>query len=399
MGKKVIIVIHKKQFILIMVFFSASSILFVCRDALSQEAWRKKIRQRWKQGWHEEKKQIEIAPGSIKKCGDGLCQRQETKASCPQDCDESTCRELYKAAERICLGKGWKKDKVDVNGIEREMLWKAPFIWKHGAIIVMHGGEGVDSNFCSSTPRSHNRLLSEILRGVPTEEFGERAVKEGFAVFSLNSTYNRVTDSEGRSAGKRWDSLAQEGKKNIDLPFIEKVIDEVIPSARPSGGSDNIFITGISNGGFMTILVATHFSDKITAFAPVSAGDPYGTYFDMSVKGPRKCGPGVWRDSETNEKINVLNACISDKYSNEIEWPKTKNSIPFKQFHNQGDAGCDFSCMQKVRELLVEHGYKDEGAFTLDHGKRNIEEHFWQREYNQPLLDFFKGYTVRSQEK
>lgn len=328
------------------------------------------------------------------KCGDGLCEQQETKASCPQDCDEVTCKELYKTTEQICLEKGWKKVKIDVNGIEREMLWKAPQTWKYGAIIAMHGGEGVDSNFCSCVPRANNRFLSEILRGVPTEEFGELALKEGFAVFSLNSAYNRVTDAEGRSVGKRWDSLAQEGKKNIDLPFIEKVIDDIIPSMKPSGSSDNIFVTGISNGGFMTILSSTHFSDKITAFAPVSAGDPYGTYFDVSVKGLRKCGPGVWRDSETNEEINLPNACASGKYPNEIEWPQAKKSIPFKQFHNKGDAGCDFSCMQKVEKLLVEHRYKDDGAFIIDRGKRNAEEHFWQREYNQPMIEFFKRYAL-----
>ena len=326
-------------------------------------------------------------------CGDGLCQQSETKANCPGDCDELTCKEIYKTTEQRCLGKGWGKIKINVNGIEREILWKAPLIWKYGAIIALHGGEGADSNFCSAIPRVHNRFLTETLRGVSVEEFGDLAIKEGFAVFSLNSTYNRVTDSEGRTVGKRWDSLSQEGKENIDLPFIEKVIDKTIASMRRSGSSNNIFITGISNGGYMTILAATHFSNKVTAFAPVSAGDPYGTYFDMSVKGPRKCGPGTWRDIETNRKINISNACVSDKYLDEIEWPETKNSIPFKQFHNQGDGGCDFSCMQKIRELLVEHGYKDDGAFILDPGTRNIENHFWQREYNQPLLDFFKRCT------
>lgn len=340
------------------------------------------------------REQVPSSQKSILTCGDNLCSPDENKLNCPSDCDELTCRDLYGVTEQICLQKGWKKFTIDVDGIEREMLWKAPQVWKYGAIIAMHGGEGVDDNFCSSVPQTHNSFLSEILRGVPTEEFGELAVKEGFAVFSLNSTYNRVTDARGRSAGKRWDSSAQEGKDNIDLLFIEKVIDDVSPSMRPSGSSDNIFITGISNGGFMTILAATHFSDKITAFAPISAGDPYGTYFDMSVRNLRKCGSGAWRDRETNEKINLPNACISDKYLNEIEWPKTKNQIPFKQFHNQGDAGCDFSCMQKIRKLLVEHGYKDEGAFVIDHSKRNIEEHFWQREYNQPLVEFFKKYTA-----
>jgi dienelactone hydrolase len=331
------------------------------------------------------------------KCGDGFCAQTETKTSCPNDCDELTCRDLYAVTEEICLQKGWKKVKIDVEGLEREMLWKGPQTWKYGAIIAMHGGEGVDSNFCSSVPRRNQPLLSEIFRGVPAEEFGELALKEGFAVFSLNSTYNRVTDAQGRLVGKRWESLVQEGKENIDLPFIEKIIDETIPDLRPQGSSKSIFMTGISNGGFMTILASTHFSDKISAFAPVSAGDPYGTYFDMGYEHliERKCGPGTWRDNETDKPITEIGACTSSSYLNEIEWPRIKTAITFKQFQSKGDAAVDFSCMQKVQKLLVQQGYKNDGAFILDRGKRALEEHFWQREYNQPLLEFFKRHPIR----
>jgi dienelactone hydrolase len=329
-------------------------------------------------------------------CGNGLCEITETKTGCPSDCDESTCRELYEDTESLCLENGWKEIKINVNDVEREMLWKGPPSWKHGAIIVMHGGEGVDSNFCSSVPKSQNRLFNDVLRGVPVEEFSELAIKEGFAVFSLNSTYNRVTDNDGLSVGKRWDSLMQEGKNNIDLPFIEKVIVEIVPKMRPKGSSESVFMTGISNGGFMTILAATYFADRITAFAPVSAGDPYGTYFDMHSHGliERKCGPGVWRDSETNMEVNKPNACVAEILTHEKKWSKTKRSIPFKQFHNQGDGACDISCMQKVGKLLVEHGYKDDGAFVIDHNERNFIEHFWQEEYNQPLITFFKNQST-----
>jgi hypothetical protein len=50
--------------------------------------------------------------------------------------------------------------------------------------------------------------------------------------------------------------------------------------------------------------------------------------------------------------------------------------------------------MQKVGKLLVEHGYKDDGAFVIYHNERNFIEHFWQEEYNQPLITFFKNQST-----
>jgi hypothetical protein len=334
----------------------------------------------------------ELQPGV---CGNGLCEDNETKAGCAQDCDKVECDPIYAEMEQQCLDNGWSKLHLDVDGMDRELLWKAPEKWENGAVIFMHGGGGSDSNICSHLPKSGMfSILSEIYRGVPLNDFGELAVEEGFAVFSLDSEYNGVTDSNGLSVGKRWDSLEME-RENIDLPFLEKLLTETIPGMRPEGSSVSIFVTGISNGGFMTILASTHFSDKVTAFAPVSAGDPYGTYFDMAThpKNERKCSPGVWRDIETGLRLDTEGACESDSYPGELEWPATNEAIPFKQFHGTGDGACDISCMHKVNKMLVEKGYKDEGAFILESEKRSPENHFWQGQYNQPMLDFFKKHA------
>jgi hypothetical protein len=336
-----------------------------------------------------------IKTGSVI-CGDEICSKNETKSNCPNDCDEITCREFYGTIESNCIKKGWEKLTIDVNGIEREILWDAPEIWSNGAIIALHGGEGTYVLMCGPVPKEQNRFLSDTFRGVPAVEFGELAVEQGFAVFSLNSAYNRATDMNGLPIGKRWDSLMQD-KKNIDLDFIEKVIDETIPSLRPANSKSDIFMTGISNGGFMTVLASTHFNEKVTAFAPVASGDPYGMYFDMTKKQPlRKCGPGTWRDLETNKEIHHEESCKSDSYLNEKQWPTTTKNVPFKQFFHEGDGGIHISCMKKTRDLLVENEYKDAGAFIIDNpnGKRTLEKHFWHSEYNQPILDFFKEYST-----
>lgn len=137
------------------------------------------------------------------------------------------------------------------------------------------------------------------------------------------------------------------------------------------------FMTGISNDAVMTVLAASHFNDKITAFAPVAGGDPTGTYFEMSKKRliERKCGPGAFADLETNKEVQQRNACSSDDYPHEIKWPGIKCRIKFKQFYHKYDGAIHTSCMEKVRLHLIEQGYIDAGKFVLRRGYvlRNTE--------------------------
>ena len=296
---------------------------------------------------------------------------------------------LYDRYEKESFEKGWQKITVNINDLPRKVLWKGPKqSWKYGAIIALHGGGGTYSNFSAN-----------IRIGKPMVNFSDLAISEGFAVFSPDSTDGLVTGVKGYSAGKRWDSLARDDRPNVDLPFIEAVITDIIPKLRPANSARDIFITGISNGGFMTILAATHFADKISAFAPVSAGDPYGTYMDMSKhRRLRPNAPGEFIDIETNKSITEKDAVVGETYSRERKWPATcgAEKLSFKQFHHQGDGACDISVMKKARRQLVKHGYKDDGAFILKHtGRRRILHHFWREEYNRPLLEFFKRYANR----
>lgn len=334
---------------------------------------------------------VVLAFGIVKKpkvseplsCGNNICEEGETNRNCAKDC----CRDFYLSFEKTCIEKGWKKIIVEVNGIPRKLLWKEPEQWKFGAIILLHGGGGAASNYCG-----------DLKANEPMEAFSELAVKEGFAIFALDSAYNLATDFEGRPIGKRWDSI-QSDRENVDLPFIEKVIDDTIPSMRKEGSSNSIFITGISNGGFMTILAGTYFADKINAFAPISAGDPYGTYFDMGTNSPgieRQCAPGVWRDTETNKEIYQEDACIGN-YSHEKTWPVGTEEKPyFKQFHHEGDLGVNIACMKKANNLLVQHGYKDDEAFIItDTDGKSILDHFWHEQYNKPLIEFFEKHSLK----
>jgi len=286
-------------------------------------------------------------------------------------------------AERQCARDGWEALTLQAGGRRRAILWKAPLKkWTYGAIVVLHGGGGRHSDFCAG-----GALVK------PQIEFAHQAVMQGFAVFLIDATDDVVTDAAGRPCGRRFDFSVLD-RPNVDLPLLDEVLTRVIPRLRPRRSATKIFLTGLSTGGYMTIRAATHFDDRITAFAPISAGDPYGTetLCDPSLS-PRKSAKGVLVDAETRKNITVNGACASKSETNEKVWetrsPARKPA--FMQFHDEGDGIVDLSCMQKAQRLLTQQGYTDAGAFLLHSGKRNVINHLWRQRYNQPLLDFFKS--------
>lgn len=245
-----------------------------------------------------------------------------------------------------CQAAGWEQVALDVSGRTRNALWKGPAgSWTKGVIIVMHGGGGRHYQFCADDgPFS-----------LPQIAFSGSAVTQGFGVLLLDSTEgtaNRpVTDNQGRPCGKVWDDEVR-ARPNVDLPFIGKVIDELIPGKRPAGSKTSVFITGLSSGGYMSVRAATHFDDRVAAFAPVSNGDPYGWY--------RLCDPALGNraavadagfDRETNLPINQRNACLAPGYPNEKTWDiaNPARELTFRLFHHENDGVNDLSCNDKLQ--------------------------------------------------
>jgi hypothetical protein len=214
-------------------------------------------------------------------------------------------------------------------------------------------------------------------------------------VFLLDSTDDVVTDANGLPCGKRFDATVVETRQsNVDLPFIERVITDIIPSTRPPGSAPHIFMTGESTGGFMTTRAGTHFDNLVTAFAPVASADPYGTYFDCDPRlSPRTSAKGVGYDRETQQQIIERDACVSTAYPNEQPW-ETQQPVKkpvFKTFHHADDGVANLSCREKVGKLLAAHGYPDDGPFVIrSRGRRSVMAHLWQSDYNVPLVQFFK---------
>lgn len=283
-----------------------------------------------------------------------------------------------------CQSKEWKEVKFKIENIERRLLYKLPSAgWTNGAIVVMHGGGGQAEHFCDESIR--------LVR--PQVRFTETAVQQNFAVFVLDSS-SVVTDNDGLLCGKIWDDEPR-NRPNLDLPYLKHIFTSIIPNLRKDKDNKSIFVTGLSSGGYMSVRAATHLGNFITAFAPISNGDPYGWH--------RKCDPkygdrrenvkGAGFDNETEKEIIQENSCLSATYPKEKSWDTFVGTKPkFRLFHSDKDGVNDYSCSQKVEKQLRANGFSGEQTYILknDGGRRRFLNHFWHDEYNSQLLDFFK---------
>jgi pimeloyl-ACP methyl ester carboxylesterase len=283
-----------------------------------------------------------------------------------------------------CAERGWDTVSFEIQGEQRNLLWRAPAAgaWTRGAIVVMHGGGGASSDWCVEGALTHDMLA-----------LTEAAIDAGFAVFSLNSS--GFTDDTGQDCGKRFDALSPP-EENRDIAYIERVIGTTIPGLRPAGSNDKIFMTGISNGGFMTTRASTHFDDSIAAFAPVAAGDPYGSMITCPATdvAEDKLRPGGYLDKESILPISVVEACALRSSSREMAWESKNPSTypPFMLLHHKQDGAVDLSCMNKVKENLSSRGYNLRGTFLIDNETpRSLEAHYWQPEYGPEILAFFES--------
>lgn len=281
--------------------------------------------------------------------------------------------------ETQCVAAGWQRLLVPAAGLQRLVLWKAPAgVWSRGAIVVFHGGGGQATNFC----------VANVALIAPQVRFTEAALAQGFAVFLLDSS-DRVTDQQGRLCGKVWDDEVR-SRDSLDLPFVEALLTRNIPSQRPAGSRSEVFLTGLSSGGYMAVRAATVLADRVTAFAPVSSGDPYGWTRDCSPRpGDRVNVFGVALDNETGRNISEPGACSAAAYANERPWPSTVAKPVWRAFHHAQDAIHDLSCVDKLTRQLRSRGYPGPAALRLEGAARLADWHYWLDDYNQPLLDFF----------
>jgi pimeloyl-ACP methyl ester carboxylesterase len=290
------------------------------------------------------------------------------------------------AQELQCQAQGWRRAVVEAAALLRLVLWQAPANWRGEAILVMHGGGGTHTNFCAA-----NVPLTE-----PQVRFTQAALARGFAVFLLDS-HDQVKDSADRVCGKVWDDEVRT-RPNLDLPFIDAVLRDVVQAQRGSLPRAQNFLVGHSSGGYMATRAASHFGARITAFAPVAAGDPYGWTRDCTRReGDRVNVSGVGLDNDSGLNISVQGACrgVNGSYPKERTWDGAALSPKpaFRMFSHEQDGINDASCVQRVRSQLAQRGYPETPAFQLSGGARNVDVHYWLDAYNTPVLDFFASFV------
>jgi polyhydroxybutyrate depolymerase len=146
-----------------------------------------------------------------------------------------------------------QKQHLEFGGLTRSYVVRAPELDRNGArvplVIVLHGGGGNAEN-------------AENMTG-----FTDKARKEGFVVVYPDGTgmfRNRLlTWNSGHCCGHGM-------KKDVDdVGFINFLIDAL--AIKYPIDPNQIFITGMSNGGMMTHRLGIELSSRIAAIAPVVA--------------------------------------------------------------------------------------------------------------------------------
>ncbi len=224
--------------------------------------------------------------------------------------------------ETQCLASGWQRMLVSAAGLQRLVLWKAPSgTWSRGAIVVFHGGGGQATNFCVA-----NVALIE-----PQVRFTQMALAQGYAVFVADSS-DRITDNAGRLCGKVWDDEVR-SRDNLDLPFVDALTARNIPALRPTGSRSEVFFTGLSSGGYMAVRAATALADRVSAFAPVSSGDPHGWTRDCTPRASDRSNVfGIAADNETGRNISEPGACSATAYPKETSWASGAARPPWRVY-------------------------------------------------------------------
>lgn len=160
---------------------------------------------------------------------------------------------IFIIALRFLIIYSSEKKKIIINDTERTYFVHLPSNYNpektYPVVFIIHGYS------------DHPKLI-EFYTG-----FSSKADKESFITVYPQGT----NDGETPQLSFNGEICCNPALKNNvdDTGFISTLIDEVVDSY----GADpkKVFVTGFSNGGFMTQKLATEIPEKITAIAPVSS--------------------------------------------------------------------------------------------------------------------------------
>lgn len=140
--------------------------------------------------------------------------------------------------------------------------------------------DGYERYFILHTPKNYDKLDKIPLL---IALHGGGGTPKAMIALTLNR-FNELADRDGfmvvypEGFGKSWndgrpDPISYAHRKNLDdTGFISEIINKMVKEYKAD--SEKIFVTGISNGGFMSIRISRELADKVKAVAPVCASIP-----------------------------------------------------------------------------------------------------------------------------
>lgn len=154
-------------------------------------------------------------------------------------------------------------DSITIDGIERTYELHIPrgidFSKPVPLLLVLHGGGGQGKGMIKLTG------------------FNDVAVEYKFIVVYPDGFDKHWND------GREINTSIKDGKKVDDVLFISKLIDTL--QSLYNIDNNKVFVTGISNGGFMCFRLACEIPEKITAIATVASS--------MTVEQYSYCNPSL----------------------------------------------------------------------------------------------------------
>jgi polyhydroxybutyrate depolymerase len=142
---------------------------------------------------------------------------------------------------------------LQFDGMERSYYLHLPATGKSTArpplVLVLHGGGKGDG-------RAPARYLG----------FTALADRHGFIVVYPNGIDARWNDGRGFTHSGKSDTRID------DVGFISKLIDHLVHTY--AADASRVYVTGISNGGMMTLRLGCEISPKLAAIAPIAANIP-----------------------------------------------------------------------------------------------------------------------------
>jgi len=266
-------------------------------------------------------------------------------------------------------------EQISVDGMQRKLITYIPANNKMDVmpvVIALHGG--------FATPKAMFRLA----------DFRSLADKEKFIVVC--------------PASKRMWHDGADNKGIDDVKFISEVIDHVIKNYQAD--PRRIYITGISNGGFMTTRIACEIPNRIAAVAVVAATLDVAEGYDIkqplpvmyihgtkdpiiSYNGGKLFGRKMFSHRDVIEKWVKMNDCNPEPVTTEIPDSAHDGTEIFKQEYTNHANG-----LKVISYSIGNGGHTWPGGrqyfpeFLIGKTTRNLDA-------CQTIWDFFKGYSIK----